>query len=246
MAPLRQFFKYFGSKKRLSQTHYPPPRYDTIVEPFAGSACYSLTYPDRRIVLYEKDPVIAGIWRYLIGAAEADVLALPDIGLGESPYDRGLEPGAANLIGMWLEPSPSKPPRRAGKWSLNSNCPGGTMWSAFRREVLAGQLRAIRHWEVRNCSYEDAPDIDATWFVDPPYQGAGKKYTHGSSGIDFAALGNWCIARRGQAIVCEGRDAAWLPFRHLGDIRTSRQREVGSGYRARELVWLSDEHRATP
>ena len=37
---LLQFFSFFGSKVALAK-NYPQPKYDAIVEPFAGSAGYS-------------------------------------------------------------------------------------------------------------------------------------------------------------------------------------------------------------
>lgn len=36
-------FGYYGSKSKIAQ-HYPSPWFDTIIEPFAGSAAYSARY----------------------------------------------------------------------------------------------------------------------------------------------------------------------------------------------------------
>ena len=38
---LKPFWRYYGGKYRAAPA-YPPPRLGTIVEPFAGSAGYSL------------------------------------------------------------------------------------------------------------------------------------------------------------------------------------------------------------
>lgn len=73
---LKPFFTYFGGKYRLAPK-YPKPLYGTIIEPFAGSAGYSLRYPDREIILNDLDPVISGIWEYLIKVKEDEILALP-------------------------------------------------------------------------------------------------------------------------------------------------------------------------
>lgn len=43
---LHPFFPYYGSKWSLGPL-YPAPRHDRIIEPFAGSACYSLHHPER-------------------------------------------------------------------------------------------------------------------------------------------------------------------------------------------------------
>jgi hypothetical protein len=67
------------------------------------------------------------------------------------------------------------------------------------------------------------PDIEATWFVDPPYNNrAGSYYIENS--IDYVALGTWCHERRGQAIVCENEGADWLPFRSFKDVEGWCQR----------------------
>ena len=51
--------------------YYPHPNCETIIEPFAGAAAYSL-YGDnwkKRVILIEKDKRVADIWRYLIEGA---------------------------------------------------------------------------------------------------------------------------------------------------------------------------------
>ncbi len=75
----RPFFGFYGGKWRDTPKHYPPPVHETIVEPFAGSAGYSLRYFDRRVVLCEIDPVIAGIWTFLTRASAAEIRSIPDL-----------------------------------------------------------------------------------------------------------------------------------------------------------------------
>ena len=53
---LRPFFGYYGGKWRDALKHYPEPDHETIVEPFAGSAGFSLRYAHRKIILCEIDP----------------------------------------------------------------------------------------------------------------------------------------------------------------------------------------------
>ena len=69
---LRPFFCYYGGKWRAAPK-YPAPEHDTIVEPFAGAAGYATRYPDRKVVLVERDPVIAGLWRYLTKVSPAEI-----------------------------------------------------------------------------------------------------------------------------------------------------------------------------
>ena len=63
-------FYYYGRKKQIAK-HYPEPSYDTIVEPFAGSAAYSLygNHWKRRVILVEKDDRVSQIWKWLIEEA---------------------------------------------------------------------------------------------------------------------------------------------------------------------------------
>lgn len=64
---LHPFWTYFGGKYRLG-IKYPPPTYNTIIEPFAGAAGYALNYSERNVILCDLNPIIAGIWKYLITA----------------------------------------------------------------------------------------------------------------------------------------------------------------------------------
>lgn len=65
-------FSYFGSKWTIA-TSYPAPMHRTIVEPFAGSAGYALRYASREVILVERDPVVASVWRFLLGARRSEI-----------------------------------------------------------------------------------------------------------------------------------------------------------------------------
>ena len=58
-------FYYYGRKKQIVR-RYPTPLLDTIIEPFAGSAAYSLHSDNwkRKVILVEKDDKVADIWRF--------------------------------------------------------------------------------------------------------------------------------------------------------------------------------------
>jgi len=100
---VRPFFTYYGGKWRAAP-RYPAPRYSIIIEPFAGSAGYSLRYYDRQVVLVEKDPQIAALWRYLIKATASDFLNLPDVPEGMSVDDLNVCQEARYLIGFLSMP----------------------------------------------------------------------------------------------------------------------------------------------
>ena len=61
---MKPFFTYYGGKYRAAPK-YPAPRHETIVEPFAGSAGYSVRHFARDVRLYDVDPIIVGVWSYL-------------------------------------------------------------------------------------------------------------------------------------------------------------------------------------
>jgi len=223
----RPFFSFYGGKWRATR-HYPEPQHEHIIEPFAGGAGYALHYAHLRVTLYEIDPIVAGVWNYLIHATEREIRRLPLV--FESLKDLRIPQEAKWLIGFWLgigNHSPRVSPSTAMRKRLAGLTPRGTgggnnvssFWSAPTRETIATQLHCIRHWKVACKSYESAPNRQATWFIDPPYNcKAGRSYRYHT--LDYEDLAYWCKDRQGQAIVCENAGAAWLPFKPLKDIRT--------------------------
>lgn len=243
---LKPFFTFYGGKWRAAP-HYPAPAHPTIVEPFAGSAGYSLRYPDRNIVLVERDPKIAATWRYLLSVTPAEILALPDVSDDQTVDDLRVCEEAKLLIGWWLNGGSAQPKKRPGSWMRRARgagwASGGSQlfWRDRVRERIASQLEAVRHWRLIEGDYAQAPDSVATWFVDPPYAEAGKHYRFGSRSIDYTALGSWCRERRGQTIVCENVGASWLPFQAWRDIKASEAKHGGKV--SREAIWCNP---ATP
>lgn len=246
--PLRPFFHFFGAKWSAG-SHYPPPEHPIVVEPFAGSAGYALRHWQRNVILVERDPVIAGVWRYLLGAPASEIRSLPLFTKG-GPYDiDSLGPmceEARHLIGFWIVVAVSAPAKKCGAWmrkkielppGSHGTAWGDTFWSARMRERIASQVDSIRHWRLLEGSYEIAPDIAATWFIDPPYQVAGKGYKF--HGIDYVALGEWCRSRRGQVMVCENMGANWLPFVSIGRHKSTKGKSGANG--SHEGLWQNLE-----
>jgi len=240
---LRPFFTYYGGKWRAAPK-YPPPMSDTIVEPFAGSAGYSLRWPDRRVVLVERDPYVAGTWRYLLSVSEAEILALPDLEPGQSTDDLDVPQEARWLIGWYCGRGLASPRKTQSSWITkyiagdygkgSSPC---IAWGSPIRQRIASQLHAIRHWRLIEGDYTEAPDVPATWFVDPPYIDKGRHYRLGSSTLDYPALAAWCRTLQGQVMVCENVGADWLPFRPFIDIKVSEAKQGGKV--SREAIWTS-------
>jgi hypothetical protein len=232
------FFTYFGGKYRAA-TRYPPPQHGIIVEPFAGSAGYALRYPDRQVHLVDKSEPIAGIWDYLIRTPAAEIRRLPLLEPGASVDTLDVPQEARWLLGMWVNPGSAQPKKTRGTWCHSDGYERQfQFWGDGVRERIAQQVDAIRHWRITCGDYTEAPDVDATWFIDPPYQGMGKHYPCGADEIDFPALGAWCRTRRGQVIVCEQAGADWLPFGSFGAFK-SNQAHSGRT-RTAEALWLND------
>jgi site-specific DNA-adenine methylase len=220
---LLPFFTFYGGKFRAAR-HYPGPAYRTIIEPFAGSAGYSINHPAADVWLNDIDPVITGTWSYLIGVSEQEILNLPDLEPGQTTGDLSLPQEARWLIGWWLNKGSAQPKLRPSSFMLNYPA-GAPYWGESIRERIARQLPAIRHWKVTTGSYENLPDDEACWYVDPPYAAGGQHYRFGRENVDYQALAGWVRGRRGQVIACEADSADWLPFAPLTEIDGSEGRQ---------------------
>ena len=217
-------FYYYGRKKRIVK-YYPEPIYDTIIESFAGSAAYAMEYFEKKVILYEINNKIYSVWKYLQEASIKDILGLPILEKGQCLNNEEfnyLSDPEKWTIGLFLNPGSSVPKKSPGNF-----CD----WDEKHRLLLSSELYKIKHWEIRNESYENAPNIEATWFIDPPYQHAGKYYTNWK--IDYESLGAWCIERQGQTIVCENEGATWLPFEPLVDLK-------GQKHNRKEVMWYNE------
>lgn len=204
-------FSYFGSKSKIVK-HYPKPLYDTIIEPFAGSAQYAFLHWQKQVILVEKDKRIYDVWDWLINEATFDfVMSLPLF----QPYEKIVysNPVIQRLISLECRGGTTGFRLTAGSGNYNR-------WSEKEgrgRKRIADNLHKIKHWKIIHGDYSLAsPNIEATWFIDPPYDcKAGTGYKHSSIDIDYNKLGQWCRDRKGQTIVCEDLGALWLPFKYF-------------------------------
>ena len=238
---IRPFFRHFGSKWSLSRL-LDPPQFDVIVEPFAGSAGYAVRYgAGLRVVLLDVDPGVCSIWSWLIAATRADVLDLPG-DLGDQDIRSMDVPDPARLlIQRWLTPQGGTGnwhlPPMASRWVERNP---GSWWTPQTRARIANSLWAIRDWEVHLGDYQSAPDLEATWVVDPPYQGNTSTpvaYGRGSPPLDYPALGTWCRGLRGQVYVHEQAGATWLPFTSLSAQARTGRVDDQKVKRQAEVIW---------
>jgi hypothetical protein len=230
-------FNYYGSKVAAAH-RYPAPKYGKIIEPFAGGAGYSLRHRRLDVLLIDKNPDVIGAWQFLISTPGWEILRLPLLSPGEqTPSD--LPDGARLLIG-WANMMCAAHPQFALVPSAG-RVPA-SFWGVRRRQSMALIADSVKHWTTRVGDFTDAPDDEATWFIDPPYQGpAGSCYPHSSKFIDYPALASWCRTRRGQVMVCEGPDARWLPFaEHHVHVSAPTHNRPGRR-RSSESLWTGGE-----
>ena len=231
-------FKWFGSKWQ-SAKRYPPPQHDTIVEPFAGGAGYSLNYCDRQVKLAEADPNLLHLWSWLIHEArQQDVLDIPiDLPVGADISALGLCLGQQMLLKHWQRTNNVGDCWTVSPWG---NKPG--QWTASTRSRVAEEIQAIRHWSIGF----GWPMLwgAATWFIDPPYQ---YNYRYRRDLPTFAhedlAVGVRALPVSAQIIVCEaackktGRIPDYLPFVASHRSVTSRRKST-QAHHSNEVIYV--------
>lgn len=139
VSDLRPFFGFYGGKWRDAIKHYPDPRHRTVVEPFAGSAGFSVRYAHLDIVLCEVDPIIASVWTYLTKVKPREILKIPDVPLDGTVEDLNLAQEAEWLVGFWLNRGVSRPVKRPSKWMRDGIYPG-SFWGDRVRDRIAGRV----------------------------------------------------------------------------------------------------------
>lgn len=208
-------FSYYGSKSKLVN-YYPEPTKDLIIEPFAGSARYALKYFDRDVLLVDKYDTIVNIWRYVQSASKNDILKMHLLvpkhkqSLDEFEFDCIEQ---KQLLGFMIKAGNSRPALTPSKMRLKDD------YINTQIRQVAAITNKIKHWKIECKSYEEIENLDATWFIDPPYQFGGEHYKESNKNIDFSALKQWILSRKGETIVCENTKADWMEFKPLKRIQ---------------------------
>ena len=213
-------FSYYGSKAKLVK-YYPRPVFDKIIEPFAGSARYSLKYFEKDVLLVDKYDIVIRIWQYLQQCSVKDIYGLPNLKAGYKIKREDFDCiEQAWLMGFLIKRVQKTPGLTVSEW--------GETEIIRSKKRIAQQLFKIKHWKFICGDYSIIPNQRATWFIDPPYQIQGISYRHGSKNIDFIKLGEYCKERKGQAIVCENSVAKWLPFVRMKEMNGLKRNTIDS------------------
>ncbi len=201
-------FYYYGRKKQIAK-YYPSPNYNVIVEPFAGSAAYSLYGNNwkKNVILIEKDEKVANIWKWLIHDATSEkIKSLPDLKVGEKSSEFLHIIHAATKMAFHYK-------------TITVTSVLARNWEISKR-YMAENLFKVKHWTIICGDYSEAPDIEATWFIDPPYKkDSGKGYRYSSDLINYNELSVWTRIRQGEVIFCEGIYGDYLPFKPLLELK---------------------------
>lgn len=217
-------FYYYGRKKQIAK-YYPSPNFDVIVEPFAGAAAFSFHGDNwkKQIVLIEKDQRVAQIWDWLIHeATPSKIRSMPDLVPGEKSSEFLHIIHAVTKMAFKYK-TIKVTPVLARNWEIS-------------KRVFEENLHKIRHWEIICGDYSVAPDVEATWFIDPPYKGdPGMGYEHSSEHLDYEKLAQWILSRRGEVIACEGDNGDYLPFRPLLELKGV------AGKTSKEMIFYKSE-----
>ncbi len=234
---IHPLFKWFGSKWSAAKL-YPEPRYNIIVEPYAGSAGYCLNYADYHCVIYDSNEQLQKLWKWLIkDATQQDILDIPiNLEIGTDIRTLGLSEGQALLLKNWQRTNNVGDCWTISKWG---HLPG--QWTANCRARVAEESQAIKHWQFREYVW----DINyATFFIDPPYL---YNYRYKVKDFDYERMTDHICSLRSntQVIVCEatcpktGAVPDYLPFQPFARRVTSR-RAAGNHTHSNELIYLVD------
>lgn len=216
-------WSYYGSKSKIVHL-YPRPECDKIIEPFAGTARYSLRYWDRDVLLVDKFVKVVSLWKWLQQCSPQDILKLPEPSVGETVKREDVDcDEALFLMGFLVQ-------QGVGNQRYTVS-PFADIHA--QKKFISNNLFKIRHWTIQQGDYKDIPNERATWFIDPPYQFGGEhQYFWNNKHLDFAHIAGWSKARDGQVIVCENTKADWMPFLPVAKMN-------GTIHTTTEAIWTN-------
>jgi len=225
-------FYYYGAKSKFAP-RYAPPAHRTVIEPFAGAAGYSVHHLVEgnidQAILVEKDYRVFFLWNRLLAMTPEEVLDMREPEAGEYTDDF-----------FWMTCAASNALAKTDGFTFSARA--ATKTGSLKRRVARLLPYVKDRVTLIYGDYTDAPDVEATWFIDPPYQvmsgmhdkSRGNGYARGcdARSMDYSELAEWCLERRGQVTICEAEGADWLPFTRLFVPHNTLGQRLGY-----EVVW---------
>lgn len=216
-------WSYYGAKTNIIDL-YPPPRCGKIIEPFAGTARYSLKYFDRDILLVDKYKVIIDMWMWLQKCSEQDILSLPRTMYANQTIESlKLDCKEAEYLMGFISGYGMERPRKTVSQRRTIDRPNHINQCIIK---IARNLHKIHHWKFECKDYNSIENTEATWFIDPPYQHGGHSYVHNNKKINYSDLSLFCKNRNGHIIVCENNKADWMNFTPIASQRTQKYNNI--------------------
>lgn len=227
-------FKWFGSKWLASKL-YPPPDHDSIFEPYAGSAGYSLRHFQKNVTIYDDNEQLKALWSWLINDANYELIkSIPtNIEVGYDIRNLNLSSGQQLLLKHWQRTNTV-----GNCWTISSwgNKPG--QWTESTRERVAREVEFIKHWKFCPITWKE----EGTYFVDPPYE---FNYRYGIRTFDYDELVQniSSVPESSTVIVCEaacqktGALPTYLPFQYFG-LRITSRRKKTNNHHSKELIYV--------
>jgi len=226
--PFRSPFRYPGGKTwlvpRIRQWLLSRPvKPELLIEPFAGGGIVGLTAAfeslAEHVILVERDPCVAAVWKSILGK-DGEWLAnrIVTFDLTAQSVDTALESEANTTRDLAFQTILRNRINRggiladgAGRVKHGENGKGLTSrWypATLRQRILdivqIRQRLTFIEGDGIQVMRENTADVDACFFIDPPYTAAGKRagsrlYTH--SELDHAQLFSVAATVRGDFLM---------------------------------------------
>lgn len=210
-------WSYYGSKSKLVK-YYPTPRFNKIIEPFAGSARYSLQHWENDVLLVDKSEEVIATWNYLKKCSISDIMGLPTLKQGMLINELSVSLEEKIFLGYMAGIASSRPRNKVSSFASIQFARGNKL------KKVADNLHKIKHWVIQLGDYLNIPNQTATWFIDGPYEFGGLYYQHNL--INYNQLGGWSKSRLGQRIICENQKATWLDFIPLKNLKGANNKQL--------------------
>lgn len=233
--PTGPLFKWFGSKW-LSSRKYPTPEEDSIFEPFAGSASFSLRHWKKKICIYEENKHLQDLWKWLINeATNTSIMEIPcNLPTGFNIKSLDISYGQMLLLKNWQRTN-----NYGNCWTISpwGNKPG--QWTLNTKNRVARDVEFVKDWKFEKPSYTEG----GFYFIDPPYQ---YNYNYGFKQFDYIELlSDIKKIPAGHILACEaicpktGTVPNYLPFKFFGDRITSRRKKENN-HHSKELMYFDE------